>query len=70
MSDILPDSAEVGCNRGDSNLLITEGESSVALVLRVVPFLVRDGKIRTLGSPFLPIVDEVQQEKYFKYTCK
>src|SRR3954468_8753847 len=66
VSDILPDSAEVACNRGESNLLITEGESSVALVLRVVPRLVRDGKIGTLGSPFLPIVDNVQKVGYFK----
>src|SRR3954469_12839336 len=66
VSDVLPDSAEVACNLGESNLLITEGESSVALVLRVVPRLVRDGMIGTLGSPFLPIVDSVQQVEYFK----
>ena len=59
MSDILPDSAEVACGGGQANLLITEGESSVALVLRAVPFLIVDGKIGTLGSPFLPIADEV-----------
>ena len=45
-----------------TSLLITEGESSATLVLRVVPFLVVDGKIGTLGSPFLPIVDKLQQE--------
>src|SRR3954468_11665736 len=70
VSGMLPDSAEVACNLGESNLLITEGESSLALVLRAVPLLVRDGKIGTLGSPFLPIVDKVQQAGYFKYTCK
>ena len=54
------------CGGGEANLLITEGESSVALVLRKVPFLVVDGKIGTLGYPFLPIVDKVQQAEYFK----
>ena len=62
MADILLDSAEVACGGGETNLLITEGESSLALVLRAVPLLVRDGKIGTLGSPFLPIVYNVQQE--------
>ena len=64
---MVPDSEEVPCGGGgEVNLLITEGESSVALVLRAVPFLLRDGKIGTLGSPFLPIADEVQQAEYFK----
>ena len=45
---------------------MTEGESILAVVLRVVPRLVRDGKIGTLGSPILPIVDNVQQVGYFE----
>jgi hypothetical protein len=66
VSDIVTDSVEASCGGGEVNLLITEGESSVALVFRTIPFLVRDGKIGTLGSPFLPIADDVQQAGYFK----
>ena len=46
---ILADSGEVACSGGEANLLITEGESSVALVLRAVHFLVVDGKIKPGG---------------------
>ena len=61
------DSVEAACGGSDeAKLLITEGESSVALVLRMVPFLVVDGRIGTVGSPFLPIADEVWQAGYFK----
>src|SRR3954462_4848121 len=70
VSDIITDSAGASCGSGEANLLITEGESSVALVLRTVPLLVVNSKIGTLGSSFLPIVDEVQQVGHFKWTCK
>ena len=66
MSDIVRDSVEASCGGGEANLLITEGESSVALVFRIVPFLIRDGKIGTLGSSFLPLADKLHQVKYFK----
>ena len=59
----MTDSVEAACDGGNANLLKMEGESSVALVLRTVPFLVVDGKIGTLGSTFLPIVNKLQQAK-------
>mgnify|MGYP003419353471 CR=1 FL=1 len=41
--------------------LITDGESRVAEVLRVVPFLVVDGNMATLGSLVLPMMENLQR---------
>jgi hypothetical protein len=43
------------------NLLITDGESRAAEVLRVVPLLVVDGNIGTFPSRGLPMMKGLQQ---------
>ena len=43
---------------GVRSLLITNGESRAAEVLRVVPFLVVDGSMGTLSSRVFPIMIE------------
>ena len=46
---------------GETSLLITDGESRAAEVLRVVPFLVVDGNMATLGSRGLPMMENLQR---------
>jgi hypothetical protein len=65
VSEVLPDSAEVVVRifelGGVRSLLITDGESRAAEVLRVVPFLVVDGSMGTLSSRVFPIMIEFQR---------